>query len=123
MKCSPRIGLPGRPVESLVIRAGYGINYDPQPLAFVRDLIGNYPSGLNLSLSGTTKFDAYGPLKSGIPAIVIPDISSGVIPVPAAYSARALTQRVQRGYIQSFNFTIQKQLASGFTAQAGHVAT
>ena len=106
-----------------MIRAGYGINYDPQPLAFVRDLIGNYPSGLNLSLSGTTNFDAYAPLKNGIPAILIPDISSGVIPVPGAYSARALTQRVQRGYIQSFNFTVQKQLPLGLTGQAGYVAS
>src|SRR5205085_6781260 len=63
------------------------------------------------------------PLKSGIPAIVVPDISTGVIPVPAAYSARALTQRVSRGYIQSFNFTMQKQLGGGFTAQAGYVAS
>src|SRR6266567_797732 len=92
---SPRLGVAFRPTESLVIRTGYGINYDPQPLAFVRDLIGNYPSGLNLSLSGTTNFDAYAPLKNGIPAIAVPDITSGIIPVPGAYSARALTQKVR----------------------------
>ena len=120
---SPRVGLAWRPSDGLVIRAGYGINYDPQPLAFVRDLIGNYPDTLNLSLQGSTNYEPYGPLKNGIPAIVVPDISSGVIPVPASYSARALTQDVVRGYIQSFNFTMQKQLPGGFTAQAGYVAS
>lgn len=120
---SPRVGLAWRPSDSLVIRAGYGINYDPQPLAFVRDLIGNYPSGLNQTLSGASTNQPYGPLRNGIPAIVVPDISSGIIPVPAAYSARALTQDVTRGYIQSFNFTMQKQLPMGFTGQAGYVAS
>jgi hypothetical protein len=77
---SPRIGLADRVTDSFVIRAGYGINYDPYPLAFVRDLIGNYPSGLNLSLTAANSFQYVSPLKNGIPAIVVPDISSGVIP-------------------------------------------
>ncbi len=54
---------------------------------------------------------------------MVPDISSGVIPVPAAYAARALTQEVKRGYIESFNFTLQKQLPWGFTGQAGYVGS
>jgi outer membrane receptor protein involved in Fe transport len=120
---SPRIGLAWRPTETFVIRAGYGINYDPYPLAFVRDLIGNYPSGLNLSLTGANSFQFVGPLKDGIPAIVVPDISSGVIPVPGAYAARALTQEVRRGYVESFNLTLQKQLPWGFTGQAGYVGS
>lgn len=120
---SPRLGLAWRPTDTLVVRAGYGINYDPYPLAFVRDLIGNYPSGLNLTVTAPNSFQYSSQLKDGIPAIVVPDISSGVIPVPSTYSARALTQDVQRGYIQSFNFTIQKQLPGGFTGQAGYVAS
>jgi hypothetical protein len=120
---SPRIGLAFRPTESLVIRAGYGINYDPQPLAFVRDLIGNYPSTLNFSLTGNSTFEIARPFNQGIPALVIPDISKGVIPVPGTYSARALTQDVKRGYIQSFNLTMQKQLPRGFALQAGYVAS
>ncbi|HEV8146914.1 MAG TPA: TonB-dependent receptor [Bryobacteraceae bacterium] len=120
---SPRVGLAYRVTDSFVIRAGYGINYDPYPLAFVRDLIGNYPSGLNLSLTAANSFQFVSPLKNGIPAIVVPDISSGIIPVPAAYAARALTQEVKRGYIESFNFTLQKQLPWGFTGQAGYVGS
>lgn len=120
---SPRVGLAWRPSEGLVIRAGYGINYDPYPLAFVRDLIGNYPSGLNQTNNAPDSFQSVGPLRNGIPAIVVPDISSGRIPVPGTYSARALEQNVRRGYIQSFNLTMQKQLGKGFTGQAGYVAS
>ena len=120
---SPRVGLAFRPSAGLVIRAGYGINYDPQPLAFVRDLIGNYPSTLNFSLTGATTSEIARPLRDGIPALIIPDISKGVIPVPGTYAARALTQELRRGYIQSFNFTIQKQLPGAFALQAGYVAT
>jgi outer membrane receptor protein involved in Fe transport len=120
---SPRIGLAWRATDTFVVRAGFGINYDPYPLAFVRDLIGNYPSGLNLSVPAANSFQYVSELKQGIPAIVVPDISTGVIPVPAAYSVRSLTQRVGRGYIESFNLTIQKQLPAGFTWQAGYVAS
>ena len=47
---SPRLGLAYRLTDAIVIRGGYGINYDPYPLAFVRNLLGNYPSSINLSL-------------------------------------------------------------------------
>src|SRR5204862_315101 len=92
-------------------------------LAFVRDLIGNYPSGLNLTLTPPNSFQPASQLKAGIPAIVVPDISSGIIPVPATYAARALTQDLQRGYIESFNFTLQKQLRWNFVGQAGYVGS
>ena len=40
---SPRLGLAYRVNDAVVVRGGYGINYDPYPLAFVRNLLGNYP--------------------------------------------------------------------------------
>ena len=40
---SPRAGLAYRLTERIVVRGGYGINYDPYPLAFVRNILGNYP--------------------------------------------------------------------------------
>ena len=36
-------GIAYRPTETTVVRAGYGLNYDPYPLAFVRDMLTNYP--------------------------------------------------------------------------------
>ena len=53
----------------------------------------------------------------------MPDVSSGVIPVPLNVSARALPDKPKRGYIHSFNVTVQSELPGGFTGQAGYVGT
>ena len=120
---SPRLGLAYRVNEAIVVRGGYGINYDPYPLAFVRNLLGNYPSSINLSLPQASSFAPAGRLRDGIPAIPVPDVSSGVIAVPSNVSARALPQEPKRGYIHSWNLTVQSELPGGFTGQAGYVAT
>jgi hypothetical protein len=120
---SPRLGLAYRASDTMVIRGGYGINYDPYPLAFVRDLLGNYPSGIGLTVPSPNSFQFAGRLAQGIPAVQVPDISSGVIPVPGNIGARTLDQEPKRGYIHSWNVTVQKELPWGFTGQAGYVAT
>jgi Carboxypeptidase regulatory-like domain/TonB dependent receptor len=120
---SPRLGLAYRVNDAVVVRGGYGINYDPYPLAFVRNLLGNYPSSINLSLSQTSSFSPTSRLRDGIPAIPVPDVSSGIIPVPLNVSARALPDNPKRGYIHSCNLTLQSELPGGFTGQAGYVAT
>ena len=120
---SPRLGLAYRLTEDIVLRGGYGINYDPYPLAFVRNLLGNYPSSINLSLPQANSFQPAGTLAAGIPEIPVPDVSSGTIPVPLNVSARALPQSPKRGYIHSWNLTVQSELPGGFTGQAGYVAT
>ncbi|RPI56521.1 MAG: hypothetical protein EHM55_05055 [Acidobacteria bacterium] len=120
---SPRIGLAYRVTDAIVVRGGYGINYDPYPLAFVRNLLGNYPSSINLSLPQANAFQPAGRLRDGIPAIPVPDVSNGTIPVPLNVSARALPDNPKRGYIHSWNLTVQSELPGGFTGQAGYVAT
>jgi len=120
---SPRLGLAYRMTDAIVLRGGYGINYDPYPLAFVRNLLGNYPSSINLSLPQASAFAAASRLRDGIPAIPVPDVSSGIISVPLNVSARALPDTPKRGYIHSFNFTLQSELPGGFTGQAGYVGT
>ena len=120
---SPRVGLAYRATEGFVIRAGYGINFDPYPLAFVRNLLGNYPSSIGLSVPSPNSFQFASRLADGIPAIEVPDVSSGIIPVPLNVGARALPQEPKRNYIQSWNLTLQKQLGGGFVGQAGYVAT
>ncbi len=122
---SPRLGLAYRVTNSFVIRAGYGLNYDPYPLAFVRNLLTNYPNNLLLTVNplNNNNFLTATTLKAGIPAVVAPDISSGRVTVPAAYAARALADPFERGYIQSWNLSLQKEFWGGFIAQAGYVGT
>jgi hypothetical protein len=120
---SPRVGVAYRLNQDVVVRGGYGINYDPYPLAFVRNLLGNYPSSINLSLPQANAFQPAGTLAAGIPGVPVPDVSGGVIPVPLNVSARALPQDPKRGYIHSWNVTLQSELPGGFTGQVGYVAT
>ena len=121
---SPRVGLAYRPTETTVVRAGFGINYDPYPLAFVRDMLTNYPADLLLTINPTVAtYGAATQLKSGIPAIQVPDVSSGRITVPAAYAVRSLPDNVVRGYIASWNLSLQKQFGGGWMAQAAYVGS
>jgi hypothetical protein len=120
---SPRIGVAYRATDTLVIRGGFGINYDPYPLAFIRDILGNYPSSINLSLTGANSFLYASRLSAGIPAIAVPDVSGGTIPIPTNVTARSLDQQPKRGYTRSFNITVQKELGWGFAGQVGYVGT
>ena len=47
--------------EDIVVRGGYGINYDPYPLAFVRNILGNYPSSISSERSAAERAAARGP--------------------------------------------------------------
>jgi len=49
---SPNIGLAYQAAKTLVIRTGFGMNYDPAPLAYNRDMLSNYPEILAFSFTG-----------------------------------------------------------------------
>jgi len=126
---SPRVGLAWRATNTFVVRAGFGINYDPQPLAFVRDMLNDYPMDLSLSLGPTNSFlpaalpnGNLATLGQGIPVIPVPDISSGVVPLPKNFNMQTLPQNIRRDYVESWNLSLQKELKGGFTAQAAYVA-
>jgi len=50
-------------------------------------------------------------------------LGNGIIDVPANVSTQTIPFDLQRGYIQSWNFTLQKRLGWGFVGEAGYVAT
>jgi hypothetical protein len=117
---APRLGLAYRATDTFVVRAGYGITIDPWNLA--RPLRTNHPLLASLYITGPNTFQPAGPLKDGIPTVKAPDISSGVVDIPGNVGVNTLPDEFKRGYIQSWNFTVQKKLGE-FTAQAGYVAT
>ena len=127
---SPRLGVAWRPTNTLVVRAGFGLNFDPYPLAFVRDLLNEYPEDLSLTLGATNNLlpaalpdGSFSTLAKGIPAIAVPDISAGVINLPKGFAMQTLPQHFKRDYVETWNLTLQKELGWGFTGQAGYVAT
>jgi hypothetical protein len=118
---APRFGIAYRATNSLVVRAGYGITFDPFSLQ--RPLRTNYPVLLIQNITSPTSFAWAGRIEQGIPRVTIPDVGNGVIDVPGTFAVVTTPKNFDRGYIQSWNFTIQKQFRGNFTGQAGYVAT
>jgi hypothetical protein len=118
---APRVGVAWRPREDLVVRAGYGITVDPYSLA--RPMRTNYPLLVVLNVNAPNTFQPAGRLRDGIPQIPEPGLGNGIIDIAPQVAANSLESNYQRGYIQSWNLTVQKQLRWGFVGQAGYVAT
>lgn len=117
---APRLGIAWRATEKTVVRLGYGISVDPNSFRNMRDA---YPATISLQLSGATSFLAAGPLSAGLPAIVSPDISSGSVALPTAIGTQTFPETFNRGYIQSLNLTVQRDIGWGFTVQGAYVST
>ncbi|MEO8662838.1 MAG: TonB-dependent receptor [Bryobacteraceae bacterium] len=118
---APRFGLAYRPANTWVIRAGYGITNDPyEGLEFVR---ANHPILIALTSRTANSLFPVSTLAQGIPAVTAPDPGNGIIDIPGSVGFTGYPKKFERGYIQSWNFTIQKQLPWGFAGQVGYVAT
>jgi len=119
---SPRLGLAYRLSSSLVIRAGYSLNY--LPFALGNSLRGNYPTAITASYPAPNSFSYYGTLEQGITPVPIPTVgSSGYLPIPSTVTATILPNGTfPWPYAQSWNFTVQKEMKWGFVGQVGYVA-
>jgi hypothetical protein len=61
---------------------------------------------------------------TGIPAVRFPDVSSGILDIPNTISTNSLQAGdFKRGYIQSFNVTLQREIGWGITVQTGYVGS
>ena len=119
---APRFGLAYRLGSKSVIRGGYGISVDPQgPLA---QMLFSYPIDVLQTFSGNTAYIPYSSLAKGIPPIPYPNISAGTIPLPLATSTVSLPGgSYKRGYVESYNFTVQRELPGSFVGSVGYVGT
>jgi hypothetical protein len=120
---APRVGIAYRMTDSTVIRMGYGISYDPLPMSRVfRD---PYPLTIPQSFTGPNSYTPYASIASGIPPVSVPDLSTGVASVPTStvISRSPFPGLLHRGYIQSYNFTIERQLPKDFVVSAAFVGS
>ncbi|MBM3796240.1 MAG: TonB-dependent receptor [Acidobacteria bacterium] len=119
---APRIGLAYRVNDSTVVRSGYGMNYSPLPWS--RPLRGFYPLVVNFAFDANTANDHIRTLAEGIPPVTGPDLSSGVVTLPPVADMRSPIQgEINRGYIQSWNFTVEKRLPSDIVTSIAYVGT
>jgi hypothetical protein len=117
---APRLGIAYRANERTVLRAGYGISIDPDSFRRLRD---NYPATVSTTFNAPSTFESAGSLRTGIPAIVVPALDSGVITLPSAVNTNTVPTKFNRGYIQSFNATVQRDIGMGFNLNLAYVGT
>lgn len=118
---APTVGVAYRVNDQTVIRTGYGINIDPWNIA--RAMRTNHPLLTAQTVNAPNSFWWAGLLKDGVPVLTQPDLGNGVVDLPLRVVFNTLDSKFVRGYIQSWNFTIQRQLPLKMVASAGYVAT
>ena len=118
---SPRLGIAWRPMNTFVIRAGYGMTVDPYEATELQR--NNYPIMVPFRIPTDNSFVWPTTLAKGLPPIATPGLGNGIIDIPTDVAFEGQPKKLNRGYIQSWNLTLQKEIGLGFTAQAGYVAT
>ncbi len=133
----PRLGAAYRIMPKTVIRAGYGMSEDPYTW---HTLINAYPSVLldtNVpsnpanfipaasltGLNGTGLGSGSYSVPTGIVLQPLPNLSSGVIALPTSVSTTTIPNPFKRGFINSYNLTIEQQFGRSVTLNVGYVGT
>jgi hypothetical protein len=105
----------------MVARAGYAIGWDPYDFA-PQYSFQNFPVQIFTNIVGLTSYQPDPAWENGIPAPVVPDTSNGVVTVPTTAAVYTPKTNFNRGYIESWNATIEQTLPGGFVGQIGYVA-
>ena len=138
---APRAGVAYRLNEKTVIRSGYGISTDPESFRVFRDAFpmtyaANYTSGVADSIALDSSLNPMylnnvwptgvtspcpGTCTYGIPAVSFPNISSGIVSLPVSLGTTTSVRDIHRGYIESWNLFVQRELPWKFVANVGYV--
>jgi carboxypeptidase family protein/TonB-dependent receptor-like protein len=118
---APRIGLAYRLGDKSVLRAGYGLTRDPyEAMELIR---ANYPILIQVKRESPDGLTPTGSLSQGVPPLQVPAENTGILDIPSDYAWGGYPTKLNRGYIQSWNLTFQRELPWSFTGQVGYVAT
>src|SRR5947207_14640965 len=79
-------GFAYRVAPTFVVRAGYGITYDPFSLQ--RPLRTNYPILLIQNITAPSSFTWAGRLADGLPAVQVPALGNGVLDIPGTFAVK-----------------------------------
>jgi hypothetical protein len=122
----PRIGLAYRFDRKTVVRAGFGLSINPDSF---RNVLTSYPAVLSQNYTGNTTYLSPYTLAQGIPAITPPNLSSGSIyfgktgSTGGTLSSTTLPLNYHRGYYESYNLAVERELPSSVTLNATYVGT
>ncbi|HEX4066876.1 MAG TPA: TonB-dependent receptor [Acidobacteriaceae bacterium] len=126
---APRLGLAYRLGDKTVVRSGFGLTSDPDSFRYMRD---SFPMDLNPQYEGTaadtiavdpTNGNTPMTLSYGIPALTTPNFSSGFASLPVSGATTTVTKNFRRGYIESWNLFVERDLGWNLVANVGYVGT
>ncbi len=117
---APRVGVAYRIGDKWVTRAGYGLTNDPyMGMEVIR---ANYPILIQVRRESPDGLAPAGTLHDGIPAVQVPDQGNGVLDIPSDYAWAGYPPDLDRGYIASWNFAVQRELPWKMTGEIAYVA-
>ncbi|HSE23131.1 MAG TPA: TonB-dependent receptor [Pyrinomonadaceae bacterium] len=123
----PRVGIAFRLNDKTVFRGGYGQSADPRPFQDVRNAfpIANIWSMPAIKFGGAdNSFIPVTTLRQGlINSSTPPNLSQGIIPLPANTGTTTFPKEAMRKEIHSFNFFVERELPWKFVGQVGYVGT
>ncbi|MDA2931075.1 TonB-dependent receptor [Acidobacteria bacterium AH-259-O06] len=121
----PRIGLAWRAIEGLVIRAGYGINYNG---AYARAVPFTQFNGFSLSGSFRSPDGGFTPaflFKDGMPSVPRGELAPAFGAVPIGEKPRLSPDFFQQsqvnGYAQQWNLTVQKEMLENLLFEVAYL--
>jgi Carboxypeptidase regulatory-like domain/TonB dependent receptor-like, beta-barrel len=120
---TPRLGLAYRPMEDLVIRAGYSRN--PQSNNPGRQQMvpsQSFPQTIVITENAPNNVTSVGSLSDGSTRVQPADQSSGVLVLPRGAGVNTYKDEYVRGKISSWNVSVQKALGQRMSATVAYVA-
>lgn len=118
---APRIGATYRIQNKTVLRAGYSLA--PEQVNMERDGIYDYPIDLNESLQGSNSYTSPATVDQGFPTLTVPNIGGGIVPLPGTVGVSTPPKNFIRGYTESQNVSVQRELGWNTLVQVGYVGT
>ena len=118
----PRVGAAYRLNEDTVLRAGYGSTRNPLPWS--RPMRGSYPFDVNNNANSLGTYEWVTTLANGIPAVNLPDTSTGQVILPSGVYIRSPNpDNVNRGIIHQWNVTFERRLPLDLALEVAYVGT
>ncbi len=121
---APSVGIAYRPTTKFVIRMGYSLS--PSQFNIGQPQIQAYPGEVQLDEVAVNPYAYVGQLHTGLPTILAAPNTKSVFPLlPNTGNVTSVNSKTNflRGYYQSYNFTVQRELPGQFLGSLGYVGT